>query len=307
MKRYVISLLLCAFLTVLLIMPVSAKKASTTLSANKETTMQLDGTGAEEKIKFIASEPVINEVPYPDIEGLTYKTYTRTVGLEINGQNVFSKSYTQEYSAVKAEVIVTDVNTKDKLKDLFFAVYDELWVGTYQKLIHVTYNHGTVSVDPMLNELQKIKSPKIKKEYDVSHRGYMVNPIESITGLSKDLTALGDGTVKWNVCVFNKEANYFHGTIVLKLKSGKLKASNYPSGNIYQAGVSGRLKKSLTVYKKAGKSKKLMIVPRRKVVNFKAFKFVNKKLYVQVTYQKKTGWVSEKGLKSLSADGTLHA
>ncbi len=303
MKQFgfkILSILLVIIMLCSLTVPVQAANKSniTQIKENMITKIQLDGKGAKEKVKLTINDKKTSEYGY-----------TSTVTLEINGKRIFKNSYKMEWGKPKVELIVTDINTSDKYKDLFLAVYDAEWCGTYQELIRVTYKNGKTTVDQLFKTLNSIKSPKISdKFYDMSGRGYLINSIESCKGLiNGDLVVLGNGTVKWHVCLYTEIADYFHGYIKLTLKSGKLKAANYPSGTISEVGISGKLNKAITIYKNAGSSKKVVVVAKGKIIKFKEFKFVNKKLYVKVQYGKKIGWVSQSALRNLEWDGTLHA
>lgn len=275
------------------IVPVQAagRVKITNIPINRVTKIQLDGKGAKENVR------------------LTWKK--GTARLTINGKTVLNKRYFRsidEWNPPQAELIVTDVNTKDKNKDLFLAVYNWSWSGTYHELIRVTYKNGKIYVDPLLKTLKAVKSPKINNEYaDMSRRGYMLNPIESCEGLLKgDLIVLGNGTVKWHICLSSETAGFFHGYITLKLKSGRLRVNHYPSGTITQMSVSGVLKRNITLYSSAGSSKRVVTIAKGKKVKVTGFTFVKKKLYMKVQYGKKKGWVSKNALKALRWDGTLH-
>lgn len=291
--KKILAILVTFFLLNSLIVPVQAanKVKISRISANRTTNLQLDGKGGKEKVK------------------LTYKK--GNVRLTINGKTVLNKNYkySMEWDQPKVELIMTDVNTRDKEKDLFLAVYNLEWCGTYQELIRVTYRSGKIYIDPLLKTLKSIKSPKISNKFaDMSKRGYMLNPIESCKGLTKgDLIVLGNGTVKWHVCLFSGTAGYFHGYITLQLKSGRLKASHYPSGTITEMSVSGTLKGNLSIYNRAGSSKKVATISKGKKVTVIGFTFVKNRLYMKVQYGKRNGWVSQNALKSLRWDGTLHA
>ena len=290
--KKILAILVTFFLLNSLIVPVQAanKVKISRISANRTTNLQLDGKG-KEKVK------------------LTYKK--GNVRLTINGKTVLNKNYkySMEWNQPKVELIMTDVNTRDKEKDLFLAVYNLEWCGTYQELIRVTYRSGKIYIDPLLKTLKSIKSPKISNKFaDMSNRGYMLNPIESCKGLTKgDLIVLGNGTVKWHVCLFSGTAGYFHGYITLQLKSGRLKASHYPSGTITEMSVSGTLKGNLSIYNRVGSSKKVATISKGKKVAVIGFTFVKNRLYMKVQYGKSNGWVSQNALKALRWDGTLHA
>ena len=291
-KIFAISLIISMLCGLTVSVQAANKQNITKIKANTTTKIQLDGKGTKEKVKLTVDNNNDNYM----------------VTLTINGKEVFYNSYNMKWGEPKIELIVTDVQTSDKYKDLFLAVYDYEWCGIYQELIRVTYKNGKASTDQLLKTLKSVKSPKISSEFDTSGRGYMLNPIESCAGLAKgDLIVLGNGTVKWHVCVATEIADYFHGYITLTLKSGKLKATDYPSGTIADIGISGILKKNMPIYKSAGSSKNITTVAKGKIVKLKEFKFVNKKLYVKVQYGKKSGWVSQSELKALEWDGTLHA
>ena len=125
------------------------------------------------------------------------------------------------------------------------------WYGTYQELIRVTYKNDKASTNRLLKTLKSIKFPKTNdKFYDMSGRGCM---LKSCKGLTKEnLIVTGNGTVKWHICLYTGTADYLHGYITFTLKSGKFKAINYPSGTIEETGISGKLKKSIAIYKSVG-------------------------------------------------------
>ncbi len=275
------------------------KSDITRIKANTMTKVQLDGKGAKEKVQL-----VVNNKKNED------NSYTSMVVLTIDEEKVFEKDYKlEEGKKPKVELIVTDIKMNDKYKDLFLAVYDSEWYGTYRELIRVTYKNSKASIDHLLETLRSIKSPKMNnKFYDTSGRGYMLNPIESCKGLTKgDLVVDGNGTVKWHVCLYTGTADYFHGYISLKLKSDELKAGNYPSGTIVLTGFSGKLRKSIVFYKSAGSSKSVIAVAAGKEIKLTEFKYIRKKLYVKAQYGKNSGWISQSALKALEKDGTLHA
>lgn len=272
----------------------------TEIKKNTVQKIQLDGKGAKEKVELTVVDKKV-----------TKEKYSSTVTLTINGAKVFKNSYCKKWGPVEVELVETDIDTSDRQKDLFLAVYNCEWAGTYMDLIRVTYQDGKVSVDDLLDTLKKVKSPKLKqsdKDCDMSHRGYEVNPIESCEGLIKgDLIAPGDGTVKWHTCLFTGNADFFHGYIILTLESGKLQAADYPSGTIVETGVSGKLKKSITIYERAGSSKKVITVAAGKTIRMKEYRYVDQKLYVKVKYGTHYGWVPQSELGSLEWDGVMHA
>lgn len=136
--KKILAILVTFFLLNSLIVPVQAanKVKISRISANRTTNLQLDGKGGKEKVK------------------LTYKK--GNVRLTINGKTVLNKNYkySMEWNQPKVELIMTDVNTRDKEKDLFLAVYNLEWCGTYQELIRVTYRSGKIYIDPLLKTLK---------------------------------------------------------------------------------------------------------------------------------------------------------
>lgn len=306
LSKKIISALLILSMLCIIALPVQAanKPKITRIKPDTVTKIQMDGKGNKEKIKL-----TVNSKDTGKTNEFDEPIYSTTVSITINGNNVIKKSYKTHWDPATVQLVVTDIDTSKKGKDLFFGVYNYDWSGDYLDLMRITYKNGKATKESVIKTLKAIKSPKLKESYhDMSGRGYMVNPIESCDGLLKgDLKVSGDGKVKWHVCLCTESAaDYCHGYITLTLKNGKLKANNYPSGTISARSVSGKLAKKLVIYKKAGKTEKLVTVAKGKKVKMTAFKFVDKKLYVKVTYGKKTGWINQKGLSSFEWDGTLH-
>ncbi len=280
----------------------AASKNITNISPNKTVSLQLDGKGAKEEVRYSVSTKTVDSA-----DGKTTDT-VKSVNLTINGKSIFEKSYKNESElGPKVKLVVTDINKKDKQKDLFFGTTKGTGgsdAGVWEELIHITYDQGKVTKDPLLKTLKDIKSPAGKKyKWDLSGRKHLLNPIESYEhshftngGLKVD----GKGTVQWGVCLTTGGENpqWMHGYISLKLKSGKLTAANYPAGKLIN--TNGKLRKNLALYKKAGKSTKAATIAKGKKVKITEFKFVNKKVYFKVKYSKKQGWISESELKKIS-------
>lgn len=253
----------------------ASKPKITKIKAGTETKIQLDGKGNKEKVKLTVKKKWSE--PEEEYGG---EICSSTVTLTINGKQVLKKTYKTEWEAATVQLVVSDVKTSDKYKDLFLGVYNYDWSGDYLDLVRITYKNGKATKDQLLKTLKAIKSPKLAKDIehnDMSGRGYMLNPIEACEGLTKgDLKVNGDGTIKWHVCLYT------------------------------ETGVSGKPKKKLTLYKTAGGSKKVVTVAKGKKVKMTQFKFVDKKLYVKIKYGEKTGWVSKSALKAFEWADTLH-
>jgi hypothetical protein len=282
------------------------------------TKIQLDGKGKTESIYWnysVVKVPTSKPSQY-DLPGMEVYDYTTTTTIKINGKVVDTIVHKAirgwEEESKNVELVVTDVNTKDKLKDIFFGQNSGLWAGEYKELRHYQYSKGKVKKDNFLNVLKSVKTPK---SYDGSTK--KANLLESCKGLSKDMNTTGNGTLNWHVCLQESYIGYAHGFVPLQLKSYKIKLkSSSPSGTIYEVGcVDYKTKKmkvtaATTFYKKAASKSVSFKAKVGDQGTLKSFQYINNKLYLKfVTTKGKSGWLPAAKIttNTFYLGGTLHA
>ena len=275
------------------------------LKPNVAQKIQLDGKGKKETLLFTTTETK------KSVAESTYDITTKMI-LKINGKVVekttcVEKGVFEGYESYP-EVLVTDVNVKDKAKDIFFSYNTGKWCGSYKVLKHLQYKKGKVIKDDMLKTFAKVKSKEI-------------NLLESNEGLKGDMSTAGKGILNWNVCIINNAIGYAHGTVPLKLVNSKfvIDKSNL-SGVIKQVGscVIGdgdfnnkvTFMKNLKVYKTVGKKKGVKKIETNMVAKLTKIQIFKKKLYIYVNGTKGVkGWISTDALTddAIELTGTLHA
>ena len=89
--------------------------------------------------------------------------------------------------------------------------------------------------------------------------------------------------MKWITCLYTGTpgGDYVHSYITLTSKGGKLKATDYPSGETGLDMGGNELIKNITIYKSAGSSQKVATIKKGKFLMLTGnFKFLKKKLYM---------------------------
>ena len=198
-RKWLMALLAAASVSMLTFMPTYAAKNNniTSVKPNKVMKFQLDGQGEKEKVKLSTQNSTIE--PY-EVDGKSYN-HSLSVTLEINGKSIYNNSfdyyvYDESYNdryAWNADLVVADVNKKDKIMDLFLGVNSGLYSGTYKDLLHITYKNGKATIDRMDQTLSAIKTPSYEKYNTVFAN--MLNPLESYKGLANGDIVVPGG---WN-------------------------------------------------------------------------------------------------------------
>lgn len=305
------------------------KVAVTSLKPGKTTQIQLDGKGKKEKVYFDIKEKKIEDVvsaEYPITK------VTATITVKINGK--LATKETMEYhlnsmfnNKASIELVATDFNTKDKVKDLVLAGAKSTWAGDYQFIKHFEYKNKKIVKDDVLKTLfsMKIPKPAVVLEYPKE-----VHVYECCNGLKNDFYTYGNGLMNWHVCIDSRALNYVHGTMPMKLSKGKLKpATSYPSGQCEYSGSGGSADNfgrddvdfdntltflfDATTFKTAGKATTAFIIKAGDKVTLSKFTYVNKKLYFELINKKGTkGWIANEtlfnadGVALVDSHGTLH-
>lgn len=316
------------------------------LKPGKMKEVQLDGKGKKEKLLYTFTREKLREEEYSTYYKMKYRfSIDDNVIIDKSWVWVFSNwndengSEWKEVLKRNGEIIVTDIDKADGRKDIFVSLsatdyedeYLEKESGDLKEIMEeyrIQYADGRVQVKENLEEtIRSWKLPKIVEDrwdFEMSLAGdddiscamepyyqngeWKYKKKKSVPKIYQ-LTTTGDGTAKWAVCLGVYKIGYIHGTITLKLKNNKLQLkSKSLSGDILDTGCSGAVDKEMTVYKTAGGKKPAFTVPAKTSVSFVSYRIVNNKVYIKVKNSKgKIGWISEKEMKCLYFDGTLHA
>ena len=298
---------------------------NTVVTPNKATKVQLDGKGGKETVLF--KKTVTRKTKVNEAIGWKYDEITTKGTLYINGKKIKSASNViTTLEGDKAfdglQVVITDINKKDNVKDILFASATGDWCGKYNFIYHYQYKSGKVKTDNLLKTLQSIEK-KVPKATETFEWPREVTLSDCIEGLSKEFTTTGDGTLQWNVCLTqNSTLGYAHGTMKMKLSGSKILLSgSMPSGSINEIGnavdrkkmntakISPTCKTTIKVYTTAGGSKKAFSLKKNSLLKITGYKFVGSKLYYKVKNSSgKTGWIQvSKLMGKIYRKGTLHA
>lgn len=284
--------------------------------------IQLDGQGAKEKIYYTEKKTLnknmsVGYAQYYDIETTVY----------INNKQVFKKKLKGVSGFNSTELIITDISTKDKVKDILIGNHYLSWCGDYQYLYHYQYRNKKLSkADDVLNTLKKLQDKTPQNPW--SDWPYEVCCADSIKTMADNFVTTGDGKIETAVCIAPRNGGsdwlgFAHGTTYLKLdKNNKLvPVDRMPAGTIEIVGNNVSSKrpttlviktdngKKITGYKSPGDKKSYLKIASGSTVKILAYKYSGKKLYIQIkTTSGKKCWIdaNDKHIRSESK-GSLHA
>lgn len=342
--RKKVAMFLAVIMAFLAVVPFSApetvsaakKVAPIVLRPNKVKEVQLDGKGKKEKLLCTFTREKLSEKN-------ERKFYRVNYCFTIDDREIFKKSWIEDGATMdydRRQIVVTDIDKNDGRKDIFMDFYacdqeseynnngesDDSEREEISGKYRYQYVDGKIKVKENLEKtINSWKLPKVVTDRwdfqmqlvgveEEKYSPYYKNgewKYKNSKSVQKNyqITTVGDGTAKWAVCLDVDKIGYIHGTITLKLKNNKLQLkSKSLSGDILETGCSGAVDKKMTVYKTAGGKIPAFIVPAKTAVSFVSYKIVNNKVYVKVKNSNgKIGWISEKEMKCLYFDGTLHA
>ncbi|MCM1283154.1 MAG: hypothetical protein NC180_02355 [Muribaculaceae bacterium] len=265
---------MCLTLTVFTSMPTrvcGAKESKLYIvdSPKKTVSVQLDGVGKKEKIKYT-------------ISGQYFDLY-------IDGENVW-RYLNERGDEIEGAVFITDMDISDKSQDIFVVVGD---FAKGSDLYYCKYKSG---------EFQEVQDAT--ELIDACNSGIELDYYDCKEG---GVHTYGDKTIYFPIWGEAKGIGQFYGNCELKLKNGKLKScSKTLSGAVWgiRAGFgkdyfgSSTIKKKTTFYSKAGGKTKAFTAKKGDMLHWQRFCFIKSVLYIQVVDHSigKEGWIKSSDL-----------
>lgn len=256
------------------------------LEEGKPQTIQLDGKGAKERIRYEWSE----------------STYFYSLDLYINDEKVAGFENTERDVAV-GDVRILDIDPSDKTKDIFVRTYGSGGWSPATNFYYCRYENGKFKIVQNLKKLleKELKGlPAIKEIGSNYHEGCF-------------LDSYSDSTFTIMICGNSKQIGYFHALYPLELKNGKLKANgktplmgiaescalkyakSQDENGIFQIKYLAKLKKGCTFYTEPGGKK--VAFKAKKGTKFKKSLYgalVKGRLYIGVQKENgKIGWIKD--------------
>ena len=297
----------CAWRVCLLVMaaavgsqePVLAAEKSYVLQEGKTSTIQLDGKGAKEKIKF---EVQSEEIP-EKFDEFGNPVFHNNLTIYVNGKSVYeTQADTGRFAAV-GQMYVTSIDNSDAVRDIFVAMTGNVYVGEYELLEYCRFENGKMEKKQDLkNYLDKILPKDIggvpaNKEYIYYHSMYELDKSLWTNG-NKELTITIDLPTIYDRNYPDEWACYgeYHADYTLKLKNGKLvKRDKAPHGSIHTSEFRTNEEqaiadKTAVFYSAIDGPKKAFTVKRKETVYLNEYKYVNGVLYLKGEKQIKNSW-----------------
>lgn len=279
--------------------PVSAAAKNYELVEGKTLTIQLDGKGAKEKIKFeVESEEI------PDmVDELGDPVFHNILTIYVNGKSVYETQADTDRFAAVGQMYVTSIDNSDKVRDIFVAMTGNVYVGEYSLLEYCRFENGQMEKKQDLkNYLDKTLPKDIcgipkKGEYLYYHSMYELGKSVWTNGdkelmVTIDLPTVYDRNVSGELLCYGE----FHADYALKLKNGKLvKRDKVPHGSIHTSEFrtskeQAIVDKPAVFYTSIDGSKKAFTVKKRETVYLNEYKYVTGVLYLKGENQKKNSW-----------------
>lgn len=280
--------------------------------------IQLDGKGAKEKIYYTEKKTLNKQM------SIYSNYYNVETSVYINNKQVFKKKLKGISEYNNTELIITDISTKDKVKDILIGNHYKSWCGDYQYLYHYQYSNKKLSkTDDVLKTLKKLQNKTPQNPW--SDWPYEVCCADSIKIMAENFVTVGDGKVQTAVCIAPRNGGsnwlgYAHGTTYLKLdKNGKLvPVGSMPAGTIETTGNGVSSSTTLVIqtdngkkiagYKNPGDKKSYLKISSGSRVKILAYKYSGKKLYIQLkTASGKKCWIDANNKHIVDGShGTLH-
>lgn len=291
--------------------PVSAAAKSYVLEKGKTHTIQLDGKGAKEKIRF---EVESEEIP-DQVDSLGDPVFHNILTVYVNGKSVYETQAETDRFAAVGQMYVTSIDNSDKVRDIFIAMTGNVYVDTYSLLEYCRFENGKMEKKQDLkNYLDKTLPkditdiPDIPEIYNNSYTFY-----HSMWDLDRSICTSGNKELLILIDlpgIYASDFGQFHADYALKLNDGKLvKKNKIPQGKCGEIGKgrssSGeyvKVDKKSVFYASIGSSKQVFTVKKGGTVYLKEYKYVNGVLYLKGESQKKnsmgievpsgkTGWI----------------
>ena len=251
--------------------PVSAAAKSYVLEEGKSESIQLDGTGNKEKIRFELQEGVF--------------------ALYINDEEVYKKNSTAQCS----DVYIGSIDKNREVLDIVIALYSQSYTGNYDVVDYCRYENGKFE---KIQDLKKYLNTTLEKQIGTFETEDQTNycyfhPMYSI---KESMLMNGKDELKVTLCLpCSKEDakngfGTYHADYTLKLKNGKLvKKYSTPKGSmnecVYMMGVT-------KFYTTPGGTKKAFTAKANEDVYFVEYKYIKSKLFLKAENRSgKTGWV----------------
>ena len=297
----------CAWVVCLLVIaavagsqePVSAAVKSYVLQEGKTATIQLDGKGAKEKIKF-----VVQSEQNPDkLNSFGSPTYHNTMTLYVNDTAVYEREADTQRLEATGQVYVTLIDKNDKVRDIFVALTEHAYTGEYLVLDYCRYNSGkmkkTQDIKKYLDEVLPKDMKGISKECEKYYYYHSMNSLdESLqTSGNRELFITIDLPSANNQDTFGE----YHAEYALKLKNGKLvKKYNDAKGNMNDFATIVKKAKFYTV---AGGTKTVFTAKSSEDIYLVEYKCMKNKLYIKGQNKDgKEGWICSENLNAFTGN-----
>lgn len=277
--------------------PVLAAAKSYVLEKGKTHTIQLDGKGAKEKIRF---EVESEEIP-DKVDSLGDPVFHNILTVYVNGKSVYETQAETDRFAAVGQMYVTSIDNSDKVRDIFIAMTGNVYVDTYSLLEYCRFENGKMEKKQDLKKYLDQTLPKDicgiqKKEYLYYHSMYDLDKSVWTNGnkelmVTIDLPSVFDRNYPDEWLCFGE----FHADFALKLKNGKLvKRDKAPHGSIHAYFRTNTedaiVDKAAVFYTSINGAKKAFTVKKGQTVYLSEYKYVNGVLYLKGESQKKNSW-----------------
>lgn len=264
--------LLAAELTVASPDEVTAAAKSYVLEMGETQTIQLDGKGTKEQVR--------------------YELQDQTFVLYINDKAVYQKKTT----AVYGDVYIGSIDKSNKVLDIIVALYTASYTGSYESVDYCRYENGKFKkVQNLLKYLNATLEKKIGKVLTSDQTAYCYfHPMEAI---SESISMTGENELEVTLCLPIDEIDAkddfgtYHAFYTLKLKNGKLvKKYTNAQGSMDEYGTI--MNNKVTFYTAANGTKKAFTAEKGEDIYFSEYKYVKNSLYVKgETMEGKKGWL----------------
>lgn len=261
-----------------------------TLVESQEVEIQLDGQGAKESIRYEWSD----------------RSFYYYLDLYIDDEKVASFKNSAP-DVLLGDVFVTDIDTTDKVKDIFVLTYGS---GNWPEITTFYYCRYENGKFKQVQDLKKYLKKELKSMPKIKEIGCNFHKMQTIEQL---ITVMGSSMMGITTCGNSKQIGYFHAQLMLKLDNKKIKlATKNPYGCVmescaaeYKEVEKGNLPYyELVSFAKLKSNCKFYTEPNGKKTAFTAkkgtsfknlyFQLIGGKLYIGTDNSKgKTGWIKD--------------
>lgn len=277
--------------------PVSAAAKAYVLKEGKTQSVQLDGKGAKEKLRY--------EIAVEEKEDGGETRYLNQFTLYLNGAAVYKKSITteyrrnydsptEEYQKLYGDVYIGSVDKTRKVMDIFIAIYDRPYTSAYEVLDYCRYENGKFKKVQDLNSyLYQTLSKQIGGLTKVNKDKFCY--FHAMDRIEDSLNATGKNELLVTICLpdnnykADKAMGVYHASYALKLKNGKLvKKYNKAHGAMNEGAF---MIENVTFYTKPGGTKKAFVAKTDEMVYFVEYQYIGDVLYLKAENNSgKQGW-----------------